>query len=246
LDVFDHYGVRVEDFSKRTYFLDGRGVTTESFPGLPKDGLVVTFDRRKALGREDISLLTTDHPIVTGAMDLLLGSEQGNCSFGLWRDTTEKELFIEAIFVVETLAPTELHADRFLPPTPLRVVVNQAKERVNPDLSDLEDGSPRKLLENGQVRSQVIPGMLKAAQSLAEEESKDLIVESIQMMTNKLQIEINRISALRKVNDHVRPEEIQLLRVQFQQLEEVLEQARVRLDAFRLIWKGMPEDIGVI
>ena len=243
LEVFDHYGVRVEDFRKHTYLLDGRGVTTESFPGLPKDGLVATFDRALALGREDIALLTSDHPIVTGAMDLLLGSEQGNCSFGLCRDPHEKELFIEAIFVVETLAPTVLHADRYLPPTPLRVVVNQAKERVSLDCSDLEDGSPRKLLENGMVRGQLIPRMLKAAQSIAEEDSKDLIAECNQMMSIELRNEVNRLSSLRKVNDHIRMEEIDLLREQFQQLEEAIEESRVRLDAFRLIWKGLPEDL---
>ena len=246
LDIFDHFGLRIEDFSKRTYFLDGSGVTTESFPGLPKDGLVATFDRAKALSRDDVSLLTADHPIVTGAMDLLLGSEQGNCSFGLWRDNTDKELFIEAIFVVETLAPAHLHADRFLPPTPLRVVVNQTKEEVNLDFSDLENGSPRKLLENGQIRGQLIPGMLKAAQSIAREQGEELIKESMQLMSSSLQIEINRLAALRKVNDHVRLEEIQLLREQFQCLEEALEQPRVRLDAFQLIWKGLPEDIGVL
>jgi len=246
LEVFDHYGVRVEDFSKRAYFLDGRAVTTESFPGLPKDGLVATFDRGQALSREDIGLLTGDHPIVTGAVDLLLGSEQGNCSFGLWRDATEKDLLVEAIFMVETLAPTDLHADRFLPPTPLCVVVNQAKERVSMALPELDEGSPRKLLENGKVRRQIIPNMLRAAQAFADEELEGLVAESIQMMSSQLQNEINRLASLRKVNDHVRPEEVQLLREQYRQLEDAIEQARVRLDAFRLIWKGMPEDIGVI
>ena len=246
LEIFDHFGVRVEDFSKRTYLLDGRGVTTESFPGLPKDGLVATFDRALALGREDIALLTGDHPVVTGAMDLLLGSEQGNCSFGLCRDATEKELFIEALFVVETLAPPTLHADRFLPPTPLRVVVNQSKERASLDCSDIEDCSPGKLLENGMIRGQLVPRMLKAAQKLAEEDGEDLVAESKQLMASELQKEINRLKALRKVNDHIRIEEIDLLREQYQQLEEVIEESRVRLDAFRLIWKGLSEDLYMI
>ena len=123
---------------------------------------------------------------------------------------------------------------------------NQTKEKVNPDFSDLENGSPRKLLENGQIRGQLIPGMLKAAQSIAREQGEELIKESMQLMSSSLQIEINRLAALRKVNDHVRLEEIQLLREQFQCLEEALEQPRVRLDAFQLIWKGLPEDIGVL
>ena len=62
-------------------------------------------------------------------------------------------------------------------------------------------------------------------------------------MALQLQTEIRRLTALQKVNDHVRSEEIELLRQQRRDLDEVLDQARVRLDAFRLIWKGMPEDI---
>ncbi|MBL64156.1 MAG: RNA polymerase-associated protein RapA [Opitutae bacterium] len=243
LEVFEHYGVRVEDFAERTYFLDGRGVTTESFPGLPKDGLVATFARAQALSREDIGLLTGDHPIVTGAMDLLLGSALGNCSFGLWRDATEKELLVEAIFVVETLAPSDLHADRFLPPTPLCMVVNQAKERVFSPLPDLEDGSLGALLENRKVSRQIIPATLRAAQRFAEEESETIIAEASNSMILQMQTEIRRLTALQKVNDHVRPQEIELVREQFRQLTEALEEARVRLDSLRVIWKGMPEDI---
>ena len=48
------------------------------------------------------------------------------------------------------------------------------------------------------------------------------------------------------MNDHIRIEEIDLLREQYQQLEEVIEESRVRLDAFRLIWKGLSEDLDMI
>ena len=92
LRVFDHFGVTVEDLGERTYLLRGHGVTTDSFPEIPSDGLVGTFNRPHALGREDVSLLSSDHPMATGAVDLLLGSEQGNCSFGVWADETDKTL----------------------------------------------------------------------------------------------------------------------------------------------------------
>ena len=63
-------------------------------------------------------------------------------------------------------------------------------------------------------------------------------------MTRQLQAEIDRLTSLRKVNDHVRPEEIELARKQLVQLTSALAQSRVRLDALRLIWKGPPEAIG--
>ena len=116
--MFDHFGVTVEDLGERTYLLRGHSVTTDSFPEIPSDGLVGTFNRPHALGREDVSLLSSDHPMATGAVDLLLGSDWGNCSFGVWADETDKTLLLETVFVLETLAPARLHADRFLPPHP--------------------------------------------------------------------------------------------------------------------------------
>ena len=65
-------------------------------------------------------------------------------------------------------------------------------------------------------------------------------------MALQMQTEIRRLTALQKVNDHVRDDEINLARQQFRELDAALEEARVRLDAFRLIWKGLPEDIGLI
>src|SRR5439155_934455 len=76
----------VEELAHRTYKLGSAGVLADSFPGLPAEGLTVTCDRKRALAREDIQFLTWDHPLVTGALDLLLGSEKGNSSFAQWPD----------------------------------------------------------------------------------------------------------------------------------------------------------------
>jgi ATP-dependent helicase HepA len=89
------------------------------------DGLTVTCDRRRALAREDIQLLTWDHPLITGAHDLLLGSEQGNAAFAHWPDDQAPEFYLEAIYVLECVAPPHLHVDRFLPPAPVWVLVDQ-------------------------------------------------------------------------------------------------------------------------
>ena len=78
--VFDHYSINVEEIAPRTYRLGSAGVFADSFPGLPAEGFTVTCDRDRALVREDVQFLTWDHPLVTGAIDLLLGSEKGNSS----------------------------------------------------------------------------------------------------------------------------------------------------------------------
>ena len=119
LRVFDQYSLDVEEIAPRTYKLGSAGMFAESFPGLPAEGMTVTCDRRRALVREDVQFLTWDHPLVTGALDLLLGSEKGNSS--LLESETAPAL--EAVYVLECITPPHLHIDRFLPPTPIRVVV---------------------------------------------------------------------------------------------------------------------------
>ncbi len=85
LDVFDHFGVHIEELAPHTWQLSPHGITTDSFPAMPAEGMIATCDRRRALGREDVGFLTWDHPMVTGAMDLLLGAETGNCAFAVLR-----------------------------------------------------------------------------------------------------------------------------------------------------------------
>jgi ATP-dependent helicase HepA len=62
-------------------------------------------------------------------------------------------------------------------------------------------------------------------------------------MITQLQEEVDRLKNLREINDHVRPVEIELAQQQLKELKEVINKARIRLDAVRLIWKGDPEAI---
>ena len=243
LSVFDHFGIQVEDLGNRTYILQDHSVTTDSFPEIPSDGLVGTFARNHALGREDVSLLTSDHPMVTGAVDLLLGSEQGNCSFGVWADENDKALLLEAIFVLEALAPAFLHSDRFLPPTPVRVLVNHKKELLTLDLPELEKGLPHKLLDNPKIGRETIPAMFEAAETFAETKAKALVKKAISTMVDQLQDEIDRLTSLREINNHVRPKEIDIAQQQLTELTDALGKSRIRLDMVRLIWKGDPKVI---
>jgi ATP-dependent helicase HepA len=90
LDVFDHFGVHIEELAPQTWQLNPKGIITDSFPSMPAEGMIGTCDRRRALGREDVGFLTWDHPMVTGAMELLLGGETGNCAFAVLPDRERK------------------------------------------------------------------------------------------------------------------------------------------------------------
>ncbi len=244
LEVFDHYSIQVEEVSRRTYVLGSAGVFSDSFPGLPSTGLTVTCDRRTALEREDMQFLTWDHPLVTGALDLLLGSETGNSSFASWPDADTPGMYLETIHVLECPAPISLHVDRFLPPTPLRVVVDQLGNDVETEAPPallarhVKPSESSWILEQPAVREELLPSLLERSAKIASLRAPGVVARARSSMSTQLTHEIHRLEELRKVNRSVRAEEIDLLRSQMRSLEDCLHHARVRLDALRVIWRG--------
>ena len=247
LEVFDHFGVHIEELAPHTWHLNPQGIITDSFPSLPAEGMVATCDRRRALSREEVAFLTWDHPLVTGAMDLLLGAETGNCAFAVLPAAHERTLLLELIFVLEAIAAPYLHADRFLPPTPVRLVVSHKLEDVSQAYygstweRKLQQGSPYKLIENADLARRTLPAMFETATRLAETQAAALRQSALKEMNHLLGHEVRRLQTLQQVNEHVRPREIELAQAQQEALATSLQQSRLRLDALRLIWKGPPE-----
>jgi ATP-dependent helicase HepA len=247
LDVFDHFGVHIEELAPHTWQLNPVGIVTDSFPSMPAEGMIATCDRRRALSREDVGFLTWDHPMVTGAMELLLGAETGNCAFAVLPIPNDRTLLLEFIFVLEVIAAPHLHADRFLPPTPIRRVISHKLADLTAAFEDaaweakLKKGSPYKLLENADIAQKRLPAMVVAATQLAETQATTLRQSALAEMKQLLGRELQRLQMLRQVNDHIRPEEIQLAQAQQTELTTALQHSRLRLDSLRLIWRGPPE-----
>ncbi|MES2599019.1 MAG: RNA polymerase-associated protein RapA [Verrucomicrobiota bacterium] len=235
----DHFGLEIEEMENRSYVFKRGDLITDAFPSLPEEGLTVTFDRQRAITRENIAFLTIDHPIVRGALDLLLSGEAGNSGFAAWRGCSTEGLILETHYVVECVAPAALHADRFLAPAPIRVVVDHAGKDMRSDSAylhaKLDKSNPTKLLEKAPVRKKLFPSMMSASRKVAEAEMQKLVAEATATMKGQIQAEIDRLEDLRQLNDHVRPEEIEALKAQITALEEAIGGARIRLDALMLV-----------
>jgi ATP-dependent helicase HepA len=181
-------------------------------------------------------------------MELVLGSETGNCSFAVLPGVNERALFLELIFVLETVAAPRLHADRFLPLTPVRLLVNNKLVEVDETSlgktweRKLQKGSPYKLIENADIARRILPAMFETAARLAEAKAALLRESALEAMNHLLGHEVERLEMLARVNDHVRPREIQLARAQQEELVTALQLSRLRLDSLRLIWAG-PADV---
>jgi len=244
--LFHHFGIETEAMGGRTHRLDFNLLTDPEFPIPPMrdEHVEVTFDRKKALNREDMDFLTWDHPMVRGSLELILGSEKGNSCFALWPESHVQEILLETIFVLECVAPIALQADRFMPATPVRVVVNhhlgECTEAYPFEVlsKSLKENFPFRLLNNTEFTQTLLPKILDRAREIAETHVAKIIYTCLEEMHTTLGKEIRRLEILKKVNPNVREEEISLIKEEKDSLHDYIAKARIRLDALRLIWKG--------
>ena len=245
LCLFDFFNVSHDEFMPRTHVLTF-DMAHPSFPVPPlkKEGMTITFDRHIAVTRGEIDFITWDHPLVHGIMELLLGTEQGNCSFARHRESGDFQLLLEAVHVLECVSPRQLHMDRFLPSTPIRVVVNHLMEDVTTSIPwdkiylELTDEKSGFLREYPEIKESLLPGMLRAAEMAAAKYSKKIIAGAKADMTHILGMEIRRLERLQVENPAVTDSEIAMARKSLGELETALSTARLRVDALRLIRMG--------
>jgi ATP-dependent helicase HepA len=153
-------------------------------------------------------------------------------------------LYVETVHLLECIAPPALHVDRFLPPTPIRIMVDHRGQEVGAGLASddlskrLQRADGRALLEQPEFREDLLPALMDKAQSAAEKMAPEIIARARREMNSQLEHELQRLRELQKVNRSVRAEEIDLLEAQRQSLEQHLAGARLRLDAVRIIQRG--------
>jgi ATP-dependent helicase HepA len=238
LQLFDHFGVHAEILDGRDYILMPGHLFDSAFP-LPKDGMRITFDRQKAIVREDVTLMSWDHPMVEGGMELILGSEIGNSAVA--RSDDREGLVLEAVYLLECVAPARLEANRFLPPAPVVVQVDHALlDMVEEEVwvAPSGDANVWDILEDDMVKREIIPAMLKQARRVAMTERHEIIIKAREEMQQVLGEECKRLKHLQKVNDHVRADEVEAAFHQLTELDVALGKARLRLDAVRFLTDG--------
>jgi len=148
------------------------------------------------------------------------------------------------IFVLETAGGQKNHVDRFLPNTPLRVVVNHAGDEVTEDYPlelfhrQLKPGRIDELIKNETLVDAIIPSMIKTATEVAEQLRLKAIEAALERMSQSLDHEIGRLAYLHKRNNAIRPDEIRKAFDEKNILTTLIGDARIRMDALQLIKEG--------
>ncbi len=241
--VFDCFGVETEMHSAVSEIIRPGDHMQEPFPALSEDGMTVTYQRQVALANEDMHFITWEHPMATGAIDLVLSHEKGNTALAAIKIKGLKAgtLLVEGLYVLETASSQDLQTSRYLPSTTLRVLVDArgnnfarqlAHEAINKAQSHVNAETAKKIIR---AHAQDIRDLLSTADDIAQQQAPEILQAAHAQSNETLQREISRLEALQQVNPNVRDDEIAFFESQRQALSSMLDATNIRLDALRLL-----------
>ena len=242
--VCDCYGIDMEPHSADSYILlPGEHMHASSFPGLRDEGMTFTCDRNIALANEDQEFISWEHPLLTGAIDMVLSNETGNCAMSTIKHPAVKpgSLILECVYILDTVTSDVLQTRRYLPPGMIRVVIDQQGNDHSNTLTHELINSLRETIKS-ETAVRVIRGytsllrdMVDASEKLANRQTPKLLAAAHEQSQQMLGKEIHRLEGLARVNPNVRREETEFLELQQQAVSAALDSASLRLDALRVL-----------
>ena len=244
LNLFDIIGVEQDDLGENSIVITPTGtMLVPDFPGLKEEGVTVTFDRQLALAREELEFLTWDHPMIRQGIDLIASGDIGKAAMALLvnKQLPAGTLLVELIYMIESQSPKGLQLNRFLPPTPVRLLLdskgNDLARQVNFDTLQNKLKLLSKDIANKMVKMARpnIEQLIKLGEHKITEIAQAQIREASRLADQTLSTELNRLIALKAVNKNIRQAEIDVLEKQRVLSLEELSKASWRLDSLRVI-----------
>ena len=243
--VFDEYGVDQQVHGVDSFILKPTDhMLNSNFPALSEDGMTATYQREIALSREDMQFISWEHPMVTGAIDMILTSEFGNatfCALPLKRDGIPAgTVILEAIYNINCPAPSYLQVHRYLSVSSVRIVIDNhnrdlskilTHESINQFADRINKRTTQDLIQHARTQIQTL---IETAGKLAEPHQIKIIEEAQQRFSEQATDDLERLKALAQVNPNIRKEEVSRLEENNEALVGYLANARLKLDAIRV------------
>ncbi|QDZ89644.1 RNA polymerase-associated protein RapA [Shewanella decolorationis] len=242
--LWDIIGVDQEDKGENSIILrPSEHMMFPTYPGLHEDGVTVTFDRDTALSRDDIALITQEHPLVQTGLDLITGSDTGTTSVAILKNKAlpAGTLFLELIYMADASAPKSSQLYRYLPPTPIRVLLdkngNDLSAKVDYTSFDKQLSAVNRHIGSKLVTASqpILHPLFAKGEEYAQAAVNELVAQAREKMTSQLTSELDRLESLKAVNPNIREEELEYLRNQMQELSTYLDASQLQLDAIRMV-----------
>lgn len=264
-NVLDSYAVFYDDNSDGSInIVPSEDMLLPVFPGLPEEGVEACFQRPQALVREDRAFLSWQHPMITGAMDLVLETHQGKAAVsafnpyahGVGNKTADHAditwpapaapLILECLFRLKVSAPKHQQLAKYLPATSITLNMtlnaNDHIKAITHNLAQqrscLQVPDKAAALEQLQTHQKLLMNLLAKAAELAAAQCKQITAEAGKTMLSRQTAEIKRLMALKQRNPNIRQEEIDYLKEQTLALHQCLGKAEAELIAVHVILRG--------
>ncbi|NOH83618.1 RNA polymerase-associated protein RapA [Vibrio sp. 03-59-1] len=244
LSLFDTIGLNQDDKGENALVVTpSEHMMVPSYPGLPYEGATITFDRETALSREDMNFISWEHPMIQGGIDLLMSEGVGTSAVSLLKNKALPvgTILLELVYLVDAQAPKRSGISRFLPPTPIRLMMDARGndlsaqvefESFNRQLSPVNRHLGSKLVAS--VQNDVYK-LISLGEAQVVERVEAIREQAQQDMQSNLNGELERLQALKAVNPNIRDEELEAIETQIQELTGYIGKAQVQLDSLRMI-----------
>ncbi len=241
--IYDCYGVNSEIRGQECWVITPGDNMLTKMPGLPDDGMTVTYRRSVALANEDVHFLSWEHPFVRNAMDLILSSEFGNTALIAIKYAGVKPgcLLVDGHFLMEFPDHASADFQRYFPNTGVSLIIDEHGKQHNHilDRNTIKPLTQRVDIDTSikiiKARQSQISELLQLAELAANEQVPDMIEKARQRGKAVLGDEADRLRALQQINASVRNAEIEFFEAQVESFDVALSNARLRLDAVRVM-----------
>lgn len=243
-DFCDAFGIEQQVHSTDSVILQAsEQMQQQDLPGLPEDGITGTYQRHKALAREDMAFLSWEHPLVTSALDAVISSELGNTAFAtLASDQLPAgSLLLEAVFSFEVSAPQALQIPRYLSQQCQSLLINEQGQDLSETISHsqlsrlagrIPKTTARQLVSHARAR---IENLVENAHQQINTLTSQWISTAENNASQLLDSELQRLQQLAKRNANIRQTEIDYLQQVKADTVKAIRSAQWRLDAIRVV-----------
>lgn len=201
----------------------------------------ITFDRQQAIQRDDLDFFNSDHPYVQKVFDFIIQTGKGNCAMGCLKHKNGPGLLLDVVYILEAVSPGELQIQRFMPATPVRILMDYTGDDVTGQYdfkqidTEIQNDSGQWLQEMMQGKPDLITGLIRSAGHRAERRAAKIKDVAQNKRLTILGTEKKRLETLAKVNPAIQQHEIDRIGQQMADLDQAITTARLRLDSLRII-----------
>jgi|GEM_PF-2559731 len=216
-----------------------------ALPGLPAEGVELTYSREMASSRDDLHFITWDSPFIEGLWDVLHHSELGSASVATLpsKQLPAGQCLLEVGFDVVIQSPLQKECLRYLDQTSVRSLILDIGN------SDLSDALNEQALANSIVpiknhlareviksRKAELGDWFKKAEGFAQTKADSILEKANQKAHDYFKLEMQRLHQLKRLNPFVDESDIAALETKQAAITAAFKtQSIIQLSAIRLI-----------